>query len=217
MMTPRPNPRCSRSRLLLSYRYVRLHESGDPAFDTYEEDFTTCVRARARALSFVSSPPRSRARSDVKTPTRPHSSSSFPSTRRDARYEFFTGLLTTALVLYCLYFGYLTVRAAPVLKGIEGGYLFLFALTLSVFLMTVIGLAVGYLYTIPTSSIEFLAYYGVFNLYVWMLAFAYAPASHWDDDVGSEAHMIEMGGGSSSSATPNANPASEGLDGQDDA
>ena len=127
--------------------------------------------------------------------------------RRDARYEFFTGLLTTALVLYCLYFGYLTVRAAPVLKGIEGGYLFLFALTLSVFLMTVIGLAVGYLYTIPTSSIEFLAYYGVFNLYVWMLAFAYAPASHWDDDVGSEAHMIEMGGGSSS-ATPNANPAS---------
>ena len=40
-----------------------------------------------------------------------------------------------------------------------------------------------------------------------MLAFAYAPASHWDDDVGAEAHMIEMGGGSSS-ATPNANPAS---------
>ena len=37
---------------LASYLYVRLHESGDPAFDTYEEDFTTCVRARARALSF---------------------------------------------------------------------------------------------------------------------------------------------------------------------
>ena len=61
-------------------------------------------------------------------------------------------------------------------------YAFLFLITgLSAILM-IVGVLTGALYPLPTSPFAFLFFYGGFNIYVFALAFAYAPEKVADDD-----------------------------------
>tara|TARA_B110000305_G_C19387850_1_gene613202 strand:+ start:1018 stop:1584 length:567 start_codon:yes stop_codon:yes gene_type:complete len=70
-------------------------------------------------------------------------------------------------------------------------YAFLFLLTAVSALMAVIGVMVGALYPLPDSSFKFLFFYANFNVYVWTLAFAYAP----EKDDGGDGHHEEMQNG----------------------
>ena len=60
-------------------------------------------------------------------------------------------------------------------------YAFLFLITAFSATLMIVGILTGALYPLPDSSFRFLFFYGNFNLYVWVLAFAYAPEKSEDD------------------------------------
>lgn len=122
-----------------SYLYMRLHETGDPAYDRHEDQQS---------------------------------------------YAFFAGLLIAGISLYTIYFVGLAVRAASSLRSLSLPFRGLFVLTLVTFVACLIGLSVGFMFTIAATAIEFTLMYGLLNLYVWTLAFSYAPldsAANYED------------------------------------
>jgi len=87
----------------------------------------------------------------------------------------FTGAISVFMAIYCIWFIYLVVSAFHHIKDMLPAYRFMFFVTLLVVLLSVIGVFVAALYPIQSSPIEFLTYYGMYNLYLWMLAYAYTP------------------------------------------
>mmetsp|Transcript_8850 Transcript_8850/g.11675 ORF Transcript_8850/g.11675 Transcript_8850/m.11675 type:complete len:468 (+) Transcript_8850:272-1675(+) len=79
------------------------------------------------------------------------------------------------MAAYILWISYLVVSCFRHLKDMLPAYLFLFSLTMFTIFITIIGIFVAAFYPIRSSGIEFLTFFGVYNLYIWVLAIAYTP------------------------------------------
>jgi len=79
------------------------------------------------------------------------------------------------MAAYILWISYLVVSCYHHLKDMLPAYLFLFSLTMFTIFITIIGIFVAAFYPIRSSGIEFLTFFGVYNLYIWVLAIAYTP------------------------------------------
>jgi hypothetical protein len=97
-------------------------------------------------------------------------------------------ILGVFLAIWAAWFVVHMVKSVSKVCGASVPYAFLFFITATAALLAIVGASIGALYPLPTHAFDFLFFYGCFNLYVWMLAFSYAPAT----DEGVEA--IELGG-----------------------
>jgi len=70
-------------------------------------------------------------------------------------------------------------------------YAFLFVITGASAVLMVVGLLTGSLYPLPSTPFRFLFFYGNFNIYVYTLAFAYAPEK---GDENGEVKELQDGG-----------------------
>lgn len=84
-------------------------------------------------------------------------------------------VLVLLLVIYILYLFSLLVLNMSKIRALSFPFKFLFLITLFVYVAVLTALFAGFFYPVSTSPVVFLCFYAIMNLYVWTLAFAYAP------------------------------------------
>jgi hypothetical protein len=89
-------------------------------------------------------------------------------------------VLVLLLSVYLVYLFSLLAINLSRLRALSSPFQFLFAITLTVYGVVFLGLFAGYYYPLASSATIFLSFYAVMNLYIWTLAFAFAPQG--DDD-----------------------------------
>ena len=114
----------------------------------------------------------------------------------EARAEM--GLLVACTVIYSIWLVVLVARCIGRFIAMTPAFKFLFLLTLATICVSVIGLFTGALYPLASAPIEFLGFYAVYNVYVHVLMFSYAPMasalSSSEEEVGLETASDGMGG-----------------------
>ncbi|GMH47036.1 hypothetical protein TrLO_g4258 [Triparma laevis f. longispina] len=103
----------------------------------------------------------------------------------------FGGLLT---VIYTLWFLYYTFKGMWVLCTLPPPFLFVFSITFFTFAATVVGIFIAALYPVPSAALDFLGMYSLYNLYIWTMAFVYAPLKNSANDVDEKYGVMEFGG-----------------------
>jgi hypothetical protein len=88
-------------------------------------------------------------------------------------------LLMTAYMIWILV---LALGSCGTLAGLGPGMHFLYGTSLVTFVFSVIGIFSAAFYPVATSGALFLGFYGMCNLYVWALAFAYGPVQVDDEE-----------------------------------
>ncbi len=87
-------------------------------------------------------------------------------------FSIVTLLLTSG---YTFWLVFLSVKLFPQLK-VHLGVLFFFSFTCGVIVLTVMGILFGFLGSLRASATEFLAFFGLFNFYCFVLVVSYLPA-----------------------------------------
>ena len=120
----------------------------------------------------------------------------YDSLNKDDTYYAFEVALYVFLAIWGAWFLVHMAKSLGKLCTSTLPYAFLFASTVICALFAIIGVSVGALYPLPVNAFNFIFFYGAFNLYVWILAFAYAPES------ADGAHALELrsGGGGGGNA-----------------
>ena len=93
----------------------------------------------------------------------------------DDTYLAFEIVLGVFLAIWAAWFVVHMIKSVSKVCSASLPYAFLFYLTAVAALLAIVGVAIGALYPLPDKAFDFLFFYGAFNLYVWLLAFAYAP------------------------------------------
>jgi hypothetical protein len=83
--------------------------------------------------------------------------------------------LAIFLSIYVVHLTVLVVKNCVNFHSLAIPYRFFFLLTSFVIVLTVAGLFSGFFFPVSRSAITFLTFYALPNLYVWTLAYAYAP------------------------------------------
>lgn len=107
----------------------------------------------------------------------------------------FIALLVFLLLLsagYLIWLGYLLVRAFLLLKQHPMRLKFFIIFTGFVIVLTLCGMLFGSLSPLRTTGTEVLAFFGLFNFYVWVLCVCYLPSVSFRG-----LEMIEIGGATS--------------------
>jgi hypothetical protein len=100
------------------------------------------------------------------------------STSREAKqYQTITALAFLLATIYVLWLLFLITKAMGEIRRMSPPFKFIFWLTLFTIVATIVGIFIGALYPLYSAPINFTTYYGLYNLYVWALALAYAPLS----------------------------------------
>ncbi|GMH71188.1 hypothetical protein TrRE_jg11118 [Triparma retinervis] len=90
------------------------------------------------------------------------------------------------MIAYALWFLFYTFRALAVIRNLPPPFLFIFLITFFTFAATVVGIFIAAMYPLPGAALDFLGMYSLYNLYIWTMAFVYAPLrSGGDSDGGS--------------------------------
>jgi len=90
----------------------------------------------------------------------------------------FTGIVicSASLVsIYLLWFIWYLCKALKEIRRMPPPFLFVFLVTFFTFVSTCVAMYMGSMYIIPSAPIAFLGMTGLYNLYVWTMAFIYAP------------------------------------------
>lgn len=100
---------------------------------------------------------------------------SYQAATEDSRYV--AGALVTIifLVTYIAWFMFYTCKAAKAISELPTAFKLIFGLTLVAFLAALFAIYAGATYPIPQGAPHFVAVSAIFNLYIWTMAFVYAP------------------------------------------
>lgn len=90
----------------------------------------------------------------------------------------FRGLVTSMMVLLAVYFVWLVYLIAKTIcnaRSLAPGFHFVYVITLATILIVCVGLFDGAFHTVPDAAIRFIVFYGMVNVYVWLLMVVYTP------------------------------------------
>ena len=108
--------------------------------------------------------------------------------------------LVIFLTFYLIYFTALMIKSSMKFESLAQPFKFLFVLTNVVAVLSIAALFAGF-YTPFQSSVVFLTFYGLANLYVWTLAYCFMPVDedsnrlHSLHDEHEREYMTSLGGG----------------------
>eukprot|EP00640_Fibrocapsa_japonica_P001900 CAMPEP_0113937038 /NCGR_PEP_ID=MMETSP1339-20121228/3746_1 /TAXON_ID=94617 /ORGANISM="Fibrocapsa japonica" /LENGTH=441 /DNA_ID=CAMNT_0000939653 /DNA_START=105 /DNA_END=1430 /DNA_ORIENTATION=- /assembly_acc=CAM_ASM_000762 len=105
----------------------------------------------------------------------------------------FTAATSLFMAIYIIWMIYLIVSAFHHIKEMLPCYHFLFGVTLLVIIITVVAVFLASLFPVQSTPVQFLGLYGMYNMYIWMLAFAYTPLKPEDQYSGGSGD-IQMAG-----------------------
>ena len=83
------------------------------------------------------------------------------------------------LIGYCLWFSYYLLRGIKNIMHLKAGFLLVYFLTVVTAIAVISGIASGAMFTLNGGGV-FLGVYGITNIYIWTLAFVYAPLNRGD-------------------------------------
>ncbi|GMI44155.1 hypothetical protein TrCOL_g5484 [Triparma columacea] len=86
------------------------------------------------------------------------------------------------ILAYALWFLFYTFRAVAVIRQLPPPFLFIFLITFFTFVATVVGIFIAAMYPLPGAAVDFLGMYSLYNLYIWTMAFVYAPLKSGGDN-----------------------------------
>ncbi|KAG5178203.1 Wnt-binding factor required for Wnt secretion-domain-containing protein [Tribonema minus] len=89
--------------------------------------------------------------------------------------KVFAGLLGTLMAVYLVWLAVAILRGCVYVQRLSAAYQFLYSITMVTFFISIVGVFTAAFYPWSTSGITFLGFHGLYNLYIWTLAFAYAP------------------------------------------
>jgi len=110
------------------------------------------------------------------------------------RFVFATALGGLLTVIYTLWFLFYTFKGLYVLCTLPPPFLFVFFITFFTFSATVVGIFIAALYPVPSAALDFLGMYSLYNLYIWTMAFVYAPLKNSSNDTSENYGVMEFGG-----------------------
>ena len=90
-------------------------------------------------------------------------------------YKLVTTTVTVAMAIYTGWILYHGLNAMGNVRKLPPQILFTFMFTVLMIILVIVCVGIGATYPLPSASYEFLLFYGLTNVYVWTLAFAYAP------------------------------------------
>ena len=94
--------------------------------------------------------------------------------------------------IYIIWYLWYLCKAISAIRRMPPPFLFVFIITLFTFIATCVGFYMGSFYPIPSAPIAFLGLTGMYNLYVWTLAFIYAPLTSNQEDYASAEYDVEV-------------------------
>uniref|UniRef100_A0A7S1XTX2 Wntless-like transmembrane domain-containing protein n=1 Tax=Phaeomonas parva TaxID=124430 RepID=A0A7S1XTX2_9STRA len=96
-------------------------------------------------------------------------------------YPAEVSIIATCTTIYAVWLLTLLFRTCNKFRKLSIEYQFIFCYTLVVILFTIAGILTGAMYPLPSTPIEFLVFYAVFNSYILTLMYAYTPAARVGD------------------------------------
>ncbi len=107
-----------------------------------------------------------------------------------SHYKMFTTVLTVFMAIYMGWLTFYFLNALGQARRLSKPFIFLFCFSFSMIIFSMVCLAIGAMYPLPSASWEYLVFYGMTNTYVWVLAWAYSPSDsdsiHLTEDVSNE-------------------------------
>jgi hypothetical protein len=92
-----------------------------------------------------------------------------------AHYKMFSYALIVFTAVFCGWFSFYAMSACGNVKKMDKGNQFVFAFTILMVVLVMVSMGIGAMYPLPSASLEFMLYYGMTNVYVWAMSYAYAP------------------------------------------
>ncbi|GMH69386.1 hypothetical protein TrST_g11081 [Triparma strigata] len=108
-------------------------------------------------------------------------------------YKLITTTVSVAMAIYTGWILYHALNAMGNVKKLPPQILFTFLFSVLMIVLVIICMGIGATYPLPSASYEFLMFYGLTNVYVWTLAFAYAPLYSGSTALTEESDGIEVG------------------------
>jgi hypothetical protein len=127
-----------------------------------------------------------------------HDDPSYEAAEEGDKYVGATVCLALFMVVYMLWFMVYVCLSLAAIKNLPPPFLFVFVITFFTFVATCVGLFIAAMYPVPSAPLDFLGMYSLYNLYVWTLAFVYAPLQSGNGTYGQDFHVsmdsMESGG-----------------------
>ena len=118
---------------------------------------------------------------------------SYDALEDSTHYKLVSGILTVVMAVYFGWITYHGLNAIGNVKKLPAPVIFTFSFTIFTIFLTMICVGIGATYPLPSAPYEFLLFYGLTNVYVWVLAFAYAPANSGSISLTEEGAVVEIG------------------------
>ena len=99
-----------------------------------------------------------------------------------SHFTFFKVLAIIIAIVYGLVLFYLIIRSLSEIRRLSKPFRFIFSLSLLTIFVTILGVSLGSMSPLPVNKVDFLSFYALYNLYVYILAFAYSPSGRVRED-----------------------------------